>query len=77
VADILSRVPDPKEEAIPLHGAHHEQVSIALARFKEQEAGELLGTQTVEHTPSPNERRALTYWMPFWLCRSSAKKSGN
>lgn len=54
------RAPDPKEKAIPLHGAHHEHVNTALTRFKEQATSEALGTQTVEYTPSPNERRALT-----------------
>jgi superfamily II DNA/RNA helicase len=59
------RAPNPQERAIPLHGAHHEQVNTALARFKEQETAEVLGTQTVEHTRSPNERRALTYLDAF------------
>ena len=59
------RAPDPKEKAIPLHGAHHDHVNTALSRFKEQETSDVLGSQTVEHTPSPNGRRALSYLDAF------------
>jgi len=59
------RAPDPKEKTIPLHGAHHDHINTALNRFKEQATSEVLESQTVEHTPSPNERRALTYLDTF------------
>jgi hypothetical protein len=64
-AAVEFRVPDPKEKSIPLHSSHHEQVNVALARFREQETEEALAGQTVEHTPSPNERRALAYLDAF------------
>ena len=60
------RALDAKEKAIALHAAHHDHVNVALTRFKEQETSEVLGAQTVEYTPSPNERHALTYLDAFF-----------
>jgi superfamily II DNA or RNA helicase len=55
------RAPDPKEKAIPLHGAHHDHINAALKTFKEAAITEALQTATVDATQGPNEVRALRY----------------
>jgi superfamily II DNA or RNA helicase len=55
------RAPDPKEETIPLHAAHHDHVNAALARFKEQSTAQALQAEVADAVQGPNERRALAY----------------
>ena len=55
------RAPDPKEKAIPLHAAHHEQINAALVKFRESVVAEALQAETVDATQGPNEQRALRY----------------
>ncbi len=59
------RAPDPKEKAVPLHAAHHDHVNAALTKFKELAVAATLNDQTVQHQPSPNERKALEYLDSF------------
>jgi superfamily II DNA or RNA helicase len=59
------RAPDSKEKAIPLHAAHHDHVNSALTKFKELAVAAALNDQTVQHQPSPNERKALEYLDSF------------
>jgi len=59
------RAPDPKEKAIPLHAKHHDHVNTALSKFKELAVAAALNDQTVQHQPSPNERKALEYLDSF------------
>ncbi len=55
------RAPDPNEEAIPLHAAHHDQINSALVKFKESIVAESLQAETVDANQGPNELRALRY----------------
>jgi hypothetical protein len=55
------RAPDPKEKAIPLHAAHHDQINSALIKFRESVVAEALQAETVDATQGPNEQRALRY----------------
>ena len=55
------RAPDPKEQCIPLHAAHHEHINAALAKFKESVVAEALQAETVDAKQGPNEQRALRY----------------
>lgn len=55
------RAPDPKEKAIPLHAAHHEQINAALEKFKQSVVAEALQAETVDATQGPNELKALRY----------------
>ena len=55
------RAPDPAEPAIPLHAAHHAQVTTATAAFADAVLADALTPQAVEAKQGPNEKRALTY----------------
>ncbi len=55
------RAPDPKEKAIPLHGAHHDHINSALTKFRASVIAEALQAETVDATQGPNEQRALRY----------------
>lgn len=49
------------EHAIPLHENHHEHIGIAVQDFNEKIRTEALGTQVVDVTQGPNEKKAQSY----------------
>ena len=55
------RATNPKEPAIPLHSAHHDQINAALEKFKQSVVAETLQAEIVDGAQGPNEQRALRY----------------
>ncbi|MCY7356266.1 MAG: SWF/SNF helicase family protein, partial [Rudanella sp.] len=53
------------ERAVKLHDLHHEQVQVAVARFRAQVEAEKAQDKKVDVSQGPNERKALTYLDAF------------